>query len=298
MMQDSLFTSLQEAVRHACGEGVSVQRRVQLSGGDINRACRLELSDGRAVFMKANRREALGFFTAEEAGLAAIRMTDTVRTPEVLAVGTDGDESFLLLEFIEAGRRTRRASEELGHALAQMHSADPGGLVSGGRFGFLQDNYIGSGVQINTPGQTWKEFFIRCRLKPQFERALSYFDRTERKGIDTFLYRIERVLTEPARPSLLHGDLWGGNYMIDREGHPWLIDPAAYVGHAEADLAMTELFGGFDDAFYAAYRSAAGIDPGYKDRRDLYNLYHLLNHMNLFGVGYLSGIRAVMKRYG
>ena len=109
--------------------------------------------------------------------------------------------------------------------------------------------------------------------------------------------RVHRYLAEPEKPSLLHGDLWSGNYMIDEAGHPWLVDPAAYVGHAEADLAMTELFGGFDRAFYDAYAETAGIDPEYKNRRDLYNLYHLLNHLNLFGGGYLSAVKAVLRRY-
>lgn len=298
MMQYSLYTSLRDAVKTVCGEGASVSRRVPVSGGDINRACLLELSDGGRVFMKENRKENLPFFTAEAAGLTAIRRTKTVRTPAVLAVGTDGNESFLLLEFIEAGPRSRRSSEELGLALAKLHGADAGPFVSGGSFGFLGDNYIGASVQINPPGETWTDFFLRCRLRPQFERALPYFDREERKRIDGFLHRAGRFLAEPAKPSLLHGDLWAGNYMIDPAGHPWLIDPAVYVGHPEADLAMTELFGGFDEAFYAAYRSAAGIDPDYKDRRDLYNLYHLLNHLNLFGGGYLSAVRAVLKRYG
>lgn len=109
--------------------------------------------------------------------------------------------------------------------------------------------------------------------------------------------RLPALLTEPAKPSLLHGDLWGDNYMIDRNGTPWLIDPAVYVGHPEADLAMTELFGGFDQSFYGAYRVIIPTDAGYKERRDIYNLYHLLNHLNLFGGGYLSSARVVINRY-
>ena len=289
--------SLKEAVRRAFGEGVSVRRSTIVAGGDINRACTLELSDGRSVFMKRNDRRNLGFFQAEAVGLAALRSTGAVRTPEVLGVGTDGSDAFLLLEQIEAGPRSRTSSAELGLALARMHLADAGRFVKDGGFGFPEDNYIGASVQINTPRETWVEFFLRCRLQPQFERALPFFGREERKQIDRFLDRVDRFLNEPERPSLLHGDLWAGNYMIDRKGHPWLIDPAVYVGHAEADLAMTELFGGFDHAFYAAYRSEAAIAPEYKDRRDLYNLYHLLNHLNLFGAGYLSAVRAVLDRY-
>ena len=292
-----MYDSLREAVRSVRGEGTVIQSRDPASGGDINRVWTLTLSDGGRVFMKENRRENLGFFTAEAKGLDAMRRTGAVRVPAVLAVGTDGDSSFLLLEYIEPGRGGRASSEELGRSLARMHRADTGGLLPGGKFGFSEDNYIGAGVQINTPKKTWTEFFIQCRLLPQFRRAEGYFDRAERKRIDAFLAKAGHYLAEPEQPGLLHGDLWAGNYMVDSSGRPWLIDPAAYVGHPEADLAMTELFGGFDRAFYGAYREEAGMDPGYEDRRDLYNLYHLLNHLNLFGGGYLSAAKGVLKRY-
>ena len=291
------FSSLKEAVRYACGENVSITGRTPVSGGDINRAYALELSDGSRLFMKANRRENKDFFRAEAEGLSAIRQTGTVRTPEVLALGTDGSDSYLLMEYISAGRGGRKSSEELGTELARMHSADTSGFVHGGKFGFAGDNYIGAGFQINTPEETWTDFFIKRRLMPQFERAARYFDSEERKKFGSLLEHLDRYLTEPDRPSLIHGDLWGGNYMVDRDGHPWLIDPAAYVGHAEADLAMTELFGGFDRTFYDAYSSTAGIDPGYRDRKDLYNLYHLLNHLNLFGGGYMYSVKSIVQRY-
>lgn len=288
---------LNETIRKTYGEGVSIARRIPVSGGDINRAYALELSDGGRVFMKANRKENGDFFKAETEGLAAIKNTKTVKVPEVIACGTDDNEAFLLLEYIEPGRGVKASSEELGIGLAMMHMADTGSFVNGGRFGFTADNYIGAGKQINTPKDTWGDFFIECRLVPQFERASRYFSTEEEKSIDKFLQRIDRYLDEPEYPSLLHGDLWAGNYMIDKDGHPWLIDPAAYIGHREADLAMTELFGGFDQNFYYAYRSIAGIDPDYKDRRDLYNLYHMLNHLNLFGSGYLYSVRSIISRY-
>ena len=280
-----------------------------MSGGDINRAYALHLSDGGRLFMKANRKENADFFRAEAEGLEALRSAGAISVPGVIARGVDDNESFLLLEYIEEGRRSPAASEELGRRLAQLHMADtenmtvsddmPGtaNLVPGGRYGFLHDNYIGAGFQCNEPAETWTEFFTERRLRPQFEKASSYWDVDERKSIERFLDRMDRYLAEPERPSLLHGDLWAGNYMIDSSGEPWLIDPAAYVGHAEADLAMTELFGGFDRRFYDAYRETAGIDPGYTDRRDLYNLYHLLNHLNLFGGSYLYSVRAVISRY-
>ena len=177
-----------------------------------------------------------------------------------------------------------------------MHSADTSSFTEG-RFGFLHDNYIGSGVQINEPKDTWIEFFAECRLRPQFERASAYFDTDEMMRINELLCHLDRYLVEPGSPSLLHGDLWGGNHMADETGEIMLIDPAVYVGHAEADIAMTELFGGYRREFYAAYDEARPMEPGYEDRRDLYNLYHLLNHLNLFGAGYLGSVRSILKKY-
>lgn len=288
---------LEDVITKTYGNDVRVIKRTPISGGDINSAYLLDLSDGTKVFMKSNRKSNADFFRAEAEGLTAIRQTGTARVPEVIARGEDGNEAFLLLEYIASGARSRRSSEELGTDLGRMHLADTGSLVRGGLYGFTDDNYIGAGYQVNTPKDTWTEFFTECRLIPQFERAAAYFGGGERKAIDAFLNRVDRYLAEPERPSLLHGDLWGGNYMIDVQGHPWLIDPAVYVGHAEADLAMTELFGGFDRTFYDAYRSTAGIDPDYRDRKDLYNLYHLLNHLNLFGGGYLYSVKSVISRY-
>lgn len=317
---------LNETIGKIYGSSVSVVKRTPVSGGDINRAYALELSDGSRLFMKANSASNADFFRAEAEGLEAIRKTGAINVPRVIAAGEDGRESFLLLEYIEEGRHNRFASygrgdrasmldeinrdpsEELGRQLAAMHKADTSrfvwvdpspviGFRKEKKYGFLRDNYIGSGYQDNTPANTWKDFFINRRLRPQFDRAASYWSSGDRKKIDLFLERVDRYLDEPSHPSLIHGDLWGGNYMIDSERRPWLIDPAAYVGHAEADLAMTELFGGFDRRFYDAYKEAAGIDSGYRDRRDLYNLYHLLNHLNLFGGSYMYSVRTIIDRY-
>ena len=142
------------------------------------------------------------------------------------------------------------------------------------------------------------DFFRDCRLIPQMEMAGRYFDSSHRADFRRLLDRLPDLLPEPKAPSLLHGDLWSGNFITGTDGRAWLIDPAVYVGHAEADLAMTELFGGFSDRFYAAYREVSPLDPGYRERRDLYNLYHLLNHLNLFGAGYLSSVMEIVRRYG
>ncbi len=289
--------SLVEAIQNLFGENVTITERRPVFGGDINRAYALSLSNGEVIFMKANTRQKLAIFEGEAEGLDFIRQTGTLRSPEVLGIGTDGDLSFLLLEFIRSGRKSRVSSEELGTGLARMHQAGSSAFVKGGRYGALHDHLLGSGIQDNTPMDSWVRFFAECRLRPQFERADPYFDRTIRKQIDSFMNRLGNWLPEPEHPSLLHGDLWAGNYMIDDRDHPWLIDPAAYVGHAETDLALTELFGGFDSTFYAAYRETAGTDPGYRDRRDIYNLYHLVKHLNLFGTAYLPSVLSILRRY-
>ncbi len=292
-----LAKGLEKAIENIYGKNIRIESRKPVFGGDINRAYALNLSDGSTIFMKANTLQKRGIFEGEAESLDFIRQTITVRSPEVLALGTDNDFSFLLLEYIRSGHADMKSSEELGIGLAQMHLADTAGCVKGGRFGALHDHLLGSGIQDNTPMDSWVRFFAECRLRPHFEKAAQYFDNGTRGQIDKFLDNLSNYLTEPDHPSLLHGDLWAGNYMVDENGHPWLIDPAAYVGHAEADLALTELFGGFDRFFYEAYQSTIKLDPGYRDRRDIYNLYHLVKHLNLFGTGYLPPVRSILRKY-
>ena len=286
------YESLNSALAELVGsEEYSVR---PVFGGDINRAFKLTVH-GREIFMKANRIENEAFFASEIAGLDAIRRTRTIRVPETLAWGKDRQYGvFLLLEWCE-GEQNKEFFENFGHRLAAMHQADTRKTVKG--FGFPEDNFIGAGVQENTPEDSWVIFFRDHRLVPQFQKAESCFDSTERKRISRLLDRLDQYLPEPESPSLLHGDLWSGNYITGNDGEAWLIDPAVYVGHGEADLAMTELFGGFPQRFYGAYNECNPIDPGYRERRDLYNLYHLLNHLNLFGGGYLGSVQNVLRRY-
>lgn len=289
--------NLNKAIENIFGESVRIEKKRPVFGGDINKAYALELSNGKTVFMKANTRMKLGIFQGEAESLDFIRQTGVIRAPEVLAIGIDGEISFLLLEYIPSGSRRRTSSEELGTGLARMHLAETGSFVHGGKYGALHDHLLGSGIQDNTPMDHWPQFFADCRLRPQFEKTKIYFEGSEYKKIETFLSKMDQFLPDLPRPSLLHGDLWAGNYMIDDEGHPWLIDPAAYVGHAETDIALTELFGGFDSDFYDAYQGEAGVDPGYPERRDIYNLYHLVKHLFLFGEGYLPGVKRILKRF-
>lgn len=293
------FTSLKNALYALFGEGIKIENASRISGGDINEAYGLTLTNGKCIFMKSNTKENLSFFTAEAAGLNAIARTKAIGTPQILGVGTDeerGGYSFLLLEFISGKNRSKNYWEDFARQLSDMHRAETAGLVSDGKYGFDSDNYIGRHRQINTGYDTWMEFFRDCRLEPQFQDAARYFDREDRKRITRFLDHLDEILVEPEHPSLLHGDLWGGNVIAGNDGRAWLIDPAVYVGHAEADLAMTELFGGFPPAFYDAYKEVAPFQPGYERRRDVYNLYHILNHLNLFGRMYLPEVRHMISR--
>lgn len=292
------FPSLSAALSSLFGEGTQIETTNRISGGDINEAYGLTLTDGSCIFMKSNTKENRALFTAEAAGLCAIARTKAIGTPKILGIGTDearGGYSFLLLEFIYGKSRARNYWEEFARCLSNMHRAPTAGLVSKGKYGFTCDNYIGRRSQINTGHDSFTEFFRDCRLEPQFQAAARYFDKEDWKRIVRFLDHMDEILVEPEYPSLLHGDLWAGNVITGNDGAAWLIDPAVYVGHAEADLAMTELFGGFPPVFYDAYKEVSPLYPGYEHRRDVYNLYHLLNHLNMFGRMYLSEVKHIIR---
>ena len=300
------YLSLAEALVSLFGKTIAINRTDRVSGGDINKAYALSLNNGKRIFMKANAKQNVGFFTVEAAGLCAIASTGTIGTPEILCTGTDDGEevgySFLLLKYIESGKPCSDYWEDFARKLAALHNADTSdffgdGSSSSSRFGFFQDNFVGARPQTNTPCDSWISFFRDNRLAPQFKAADSYFTAHDRELNTKLLDNLEKFLLEPEKPSLLHGDLWSGNAMCGPDGKAMLIDPACYVGHAEADLAMTELFGGFPQVFYEAYREARPLQPGYEERRDLYNLYQLLNHLNLFGPSYLSAVQSVVAEY-
>ena len=310
--------NIEACVKAYFGEAVGISDIFYVGGGDINEARCIELSNGESIFVKFNSAANMGFFEAEEKGLHAIALTDSIRTPKLLFRGLDkaSGKSFLAMEYISDDGKKEDFWEMFGRNLASMHlsgtdafvgadASDGAGIscvtdlsLSNGRFGFDSDNYIGATRQINSPRSTWIDFFRECRLEPQFRMAEDYFDDTAVRCILKLLDRLPDLLVEPKQPSLLHGDLWSGNYIIGRDGEAWLIDPAVYVGHAEADLAMTELFGRFPAEFYEAYSAVNPIGPGYSDRRDLYNLYHLINHLNLFGGTYYPAVMRIVGEFG
>jgi len=269
-------------------------RRTSVGGGCISNGQKLEFPDGRALFLKQARGLPEGMFAKEAQGLAALREPDVIRVPQPLAIGSEEGVPFLLLEWIETGTRGPQFAERLGRRLADLHR-----FSGDGQFGFAFDNYIGSTPQPNGVRASWIEFFAERRLRFQLTLAAEKqrVDRAVQREIEQVIDRLPQLLPEPEQPSLLHGDLWGGNLMVDDHGDPVLIDPAPYFGHREADLAMTRLFGGFPSLFYASYQESWPLSDGFEERVDLYNLYHLLNHLNLFGSGYLSSVRSIAGAY-
>ena len=292
-----MYGDLEETIRNIWGQGVKIKKRQPVSGGDINESYHLLLSNGEEAFLKLNRKATDNFFTAEAHGLKAMKAVGA-NVPSSLAHGktTDGGK-FLLLNYEKSSRPSGDYWTLLGSMLANMHHASTENFTKGGVFGFYEDNFIGVTKQINTPQSGWITFFRDARLGAQMKLANHYFDKEDRHLCQQLLDRLGDLLIEPKFPSLLHGDLWSGNVMPDKNGKPMLIDPAVYVGHHEAELAMTELFGGFSAAFYDAYHNIIPKEPGYADRRDIYNLYHLLNHLNLFGGSYLVSVKRILNRY-
>src|SRR5512146_884187 len=252
-----------------------------VGGGSINDAYRLEGNGGTRYFLKLNAARHHPMFMAEAAGLDSIAATNTLRVPQPVAHGIAGGQSYLVLEHLELS--PRGDAELLGRQLAALHRC------RGEGFGGTQDNFIGTTLQPNGWADDWIEFWRQQRLGVQLRLAAEngYADQLQDLG--------ERLLDAlPAffagytpQSSLLHGDLWSGNHAYQTDGAPVIFDPAAYYGDRECDLAMTELFGGYPTGFYAAYRAAWPLDVGYASRRELYNLYHILNHANLFGGGYV-----------
>lgn len=298
-----MYDSLGEALAAIYGPDVEVADRVPASGSDLNEVWHLRLTNGEVLFLKTNAFAKWKYFTAEEAGLAALRATGTISVPRCYGSGTaigcgfDKQFSFLLMEELEPAPKRPDFWETFAEELAEMHRAPANAFVPDGIYGFSEDNVIGTTKQVNTPKDSWVDFFRENRLEFQFKLAYDCFGDLEKKDFSRLLDRLDTLLPEPEYPSLLHGDLWGGNFMTGPDGKAWLIDPAVYVGHREADLAMTELFGGFSRTFYDAYWEAASIEKDYRDRRDLYNLYHLLNHLNLFGGSYYGSVVSTLRRY-
>ncbi len=290
----------EEAVRALFGASARIESRRPVSGGCINRARRLRLQDGTLLFLKDQagaRATSPPFMFAREAeGLVALgRAAGGPRVPRPLAIGADERQPFLLMEWITPGSAGVGCYEEFGRALAAMHRE------TAPAFGFEHDNYIGATLQPNGWERDFTTFFGERRLGYQITLAESRgrASRAMVRGVHRIIERLDELLAPVVtRPALLHGDLWSGNHMIDDQGRVAIIDPAVYFGAPEADLAMSEMFGRLPRQFYDAYQEVAPSAPGYEERREIYNLYHALNHLNLFGGGYAGAVTAAVQRYG
>ena len=313
-----LDTLIQVALRLA-GDDSPMRERAGVGGGSISQAVRLRTERG-AYLLKTGGRGLPGFFAAEARGLELLAAAGAVRVPAVLAY-QDADlgagdvglgagapaqapgpkpqaprQGFILLEWLDPPPRADRASagELLGTQLAALHRA------TAPAYGLDRDNYIGATPQPNGWLPSWTAFFRERRLRFQADlaRRNGLLPAERARRLDRLIDGLDRWIDDAhVQPALLHGDLWGGNFIVGPGGAPALIDPAAYYGDREADLAFTALFGGFPEPFYRAYHAAWPLAPGWRERRDLYNLYHLLNHMNLFGEGYGGQVDAVLRRY-
>jgi protein-ribulosamine 3-kinase len=268
----------------------TVEQAQPLGGGSINRAWRID-GTGRRFFVKLNAAEQIAMFEAEFAGLQALHEAAAVRVPRPICSGRDGAHAWLVLEYLELRQARPGEWAGLGERLARQHR------VTAPLFGWHRDNTIGATPQHNAQQPDWIHFFASCRLRFQLDLAArNGYARTLADEGAQLLEALPAFFSGYAPlPSLLHGDLWSGNAGFCDSAGPVLFDPAVYYGDREADLAMSELFGGFDREFYSAYRADWAIDPGYAVRKRLYNLYHLLNHLNLFGGGYLADCRDTIR---
>jgi fructosamine-3-kinase len=282
----SIWNNIEQNICASIGQSFQLKTHVAISGGDINQANRIEgLVEDKAIsfFIKFNHKSRLAMFEAEAAGLQEIEQTQAIRSPHVICTGIAVNQSYLVLEDLALAGSSIDSATRFGQQLALMHK------TKSQQYGWFRDNTIGSTKQINTQAESWLEFWRKHRLGFQLELA-------KQNGAAQSLYikgkklldKLEQFFIDyTPEASLLHGDLWSGNYGFLKSGEPVIFDPAVYYGDRETDIAMTELFGGFPSEFYSAYNEAWPLDKGYQQRKKLYNLYHILNHYNLFGGGYV-----------
>ncbi|NPA27399.1 MAG: fructosamine kinase family protein [Chloroflexi bacterium] len=269
--------------------GLQIQSWHPVAGGDINEAYRLVTTQGPSFFLKRNLHAPEDMFAREAEGLQALRAAPGGPTvPEPYLWGPD----FLLMEDLRPAPRRSDYWPRFGRQLAHMHQK------TGPAFGFPHDNYIGLTPQPNPWTQDGYTFFAQHRLlyQAQLAHRRGLLPTEDVRAVERLAARLPEWIPEQP-PSLLHGDLWSGNALTDAQGNPAIVDPAAYYGWAEADLAMTALFGAFPEIFYQAYQEVRPLEPGWRERFPLYNLYHLLNHLNLFGLGYRESVRHILRRF-
>lgn len=287
---------LYEVLLTIYGQKVAIVSSRPVGGGSINQTEVLTLSNGENVFLKTNTHPPKDFFQAEARGLDLLRQVNSgPRIPKPLGLESGPCPRFFLMEYVEESSPTRDFDSRFARALANMHR------VTQESHGLDHDNFIGSTVQKNTQEKDGLKFFRdhRIRFQQELARTSGKLPAPLDKQLDRLCDKLESLLNITGeKPALLHGDLWSGNYFQAKsDQQPCIFDPAVYYGLRESDLAMTELFGSLSDSFYKAYHEAFPLNPGYRERRDIYNLYHMLNHLNLFGSSYLSSVESIVNRF-
>lgn len=290
MIPQEITDSLAAFFSRTQDASVDILKASSLSGGCINHVHRLQTNLGDFCIKYNLRDQFPEMFTCEADGLALLKSAGEIHIPGVYCTGYAGSFSYILLEFIDQGRKSTSFMQDFGRSLARLHRH------TAGYFGHNMDNYMGSLPQSNKKHTTWNAFFVEERLKKQVSMASVYFSSSDFAAFERLYTQLDELLpVEP--PAMLHGDLWGGNYMVSPDGTACLIDPAVYYGHREADIAMTTLFGGFDEHFYTSYQEEYPLEKGWQGRVDIFKLYPLLIHLNLFGSGYLGSIVSIIRKF-
>lgn len=295
MTLNKMWLAIADAIAQHTHRPINPQRVTPVSGGDINQNYVLQ-AEGQAYFVKINHQHHQ-LFVAEAQALEQIQATQTIRVPAVIAQGIEQQAAYLVLEALPLSASPQHSHYALGQQLAQLHRA-PVQQFPGGLYGWQRANFIGHSLQDNRPRCAWAEFWRENRLKPQLAMAYANgFAGALQPYEKDLLARSDTLLADhcPA-PSLVHGDLWSGNAACLADSTPVIFDPASYYGDREVDLAMTELFGGFSPEFYRGYADSWPLQKGYEKRKSLYNLYHMLNHLNLFGGGYCASCITLIDR--
>jgi fructosamine-3-kinase len=285
--QEIIQKILQEGLKKT-GEINSIKH---LSGGCIHHTVKV-VCGKENLFVKWNDASFLEMFLTEARGLKVLKESKQIDIPEVYAVGSNNEHAYLVLPFIEQGLPSKNYWSDFGLCLSELHKHTRDG------YGLAFVNFIGTLPQLNSNDESWIHFFIEKRLKPQITMAKDAGKLTEKHvgDFNLLIRKLPGILIEE-RPALLHGDLWSGNVLTSERGNVFLVDPAVYYGHREIEIAFTLLFGGFDEKFYASYFENYPVEKGFEERADIYNIYPLLVHLNLFGGGYLNQVLQVLKKH-
>lgn len=292
MFDFSVKKDLQNILSEKYGKPVAVETVVPVSGGCINETAKVKTSEG-VFFAKWNHLNKFPrMLQAEGKGLQLLAKTNEITVPYLVAEKDSNNKQYLILEYIQSTLPKKKFWREFGNSLAKLHKH------TSEKFGLDHNNYIGSLPQSNRYYDSWDDFFILERLEPQVKAArdAGKIGNSITQKFSRLFSKLENIFP-PEKPSLLHGDLWSGNYMVGSKGEPVIIDPAVYYGHREMDLAMTKLFGGFDSDFYSAYVEEFPMENNWQKRTDICNLYPLMVHVNLFGGGYILQVESILRRF-